>query len=95
MPTGAGLARPVGAGFSVCSSMVLNAPQLGQRPIHLGVSFPQFVQKKTVFIFAIFLILPLKCYFPAGEYYSNQFPCGQVSDRKLLTVAAITQHSLR
>ena len=37
-PTGADLAFPTAAGFSTCSSMVLNAPQLGQRPIHFGVS---------------------------------------------------------
>jgi hypothetical protein len=33
--------------------MVLKAPQPGQRPIHFGVSFPQLVQKNTVFVFAI------------------------------------------
>jgi hypothetical protein len=33
--------------------MVLNAPQPGQRPSHLGVSVPQLVQKNTVFVFAM------------------------------------------
>ena len=43
-PTGADLARPGAAGFSVCSSRVFQAPQAGQRPCHLGVSFPHSVQ---------------------------------------------------
>ena len=50
-------AFPTATGFSTCSSMVLNAPHPGQRPIHFGVSFPQFVQKKTVFAFAILRLL--------------------------------------
>ena len=29
------------------------APQLGQRPAHLGVSLPHSVQKNTLFAFAI------------------------------------------
>ena len=57
MPTGADFALPAATGFSMCSSMVLYAPQLGQRPIHFGVSLPQLVQKKTVFAFAIVFLL--------------------------------------
>ena len=37
----------------VFSTMVFHEPQAGQRPIHFGYSFPQFVQKNTVFSFPV------------------------------------------
>jgi hypothetical protein len=37
--------------------MVLNAPQPGHRPIHLADSVPQLVQKNTVFVLAMILLL--------------------------------------
>ena len=38
---------------TACSTSVFHAPQLGQRPAHLGVSLPHSVQKNTLFAFAI------------------------------------------
>lgn len=44
-PTGAAFVFTLPAeGFSICSSMVFQAPQAGHFPCQRGVSFPQFVQ---------------------------------------------------
>ena len=38
---------------TVSSTIVFHSPQAGQRPIHLGASFPHEVQNQDVFIFPI------------------------------------------
>ena len=43
---------------TVCSAIVFHSPQAGQRPIHLGLSFPQLVQNHIVFSF-----VPISDYF--------------------------------
>ena len=87
LPTGADFALPIATGFSICSSMVLNAPQPGQRPIHFRVSLPQLVQKNTVFVLAMLFLLMAFSFC----HYSRKIKCGQVFDRYILTEDAITQ----
>ena len=58
------------------SCIVLNAPQAGQRPIHWWVSFPQAVQKNTVF--ALAMALPS---FALLGHYTTPDQCGQVFER--------------
>ncbi len=40
--------RPAGADARFSSAMVFHSPQPGQRPCHLGLSWPHEVQAKTV-----------------------------------------------
>ena len=57
-------ARALGA--LSCSTMVFHAPQDGHRPAHFGVSFPQAVQKNTVFVFPA-MVVTLRFLFRSGQ----------------------------
>lgn len=51
------------------STIVFHSPHAGQRPIHLGLSFPQDVQYQTVFAFVIIHKDMKKCYLCVDSHF--------------------------